>query len=61
MLAKELIESFVKEEKRDLVSIIAISQSKPVYWYHVHSEEGVPDCDYEVAVHIRYQDRRKKK
>ena len=59
MKAIEIIEEYVKEDVKDNVGIIAISQEKDnMFWYHVHDDEEIPE-DFDIAIHIRKKDLKK--
>jgi len=56
MLAKEILNKYVKEDMRDEVGVIVISQKeadKEMFWYSVHENEEIPAEDYDVAIHIK--------
>ncbi len=54
MKAIKIKEKYVRENMRDKVGVIAISQEKDkMYWYHVHENEEVPKKGFDIAIHIR--------
>ena len=54
MKAIKLIEEYIKEEMKDKIGVIAISQDKDkMYWYHVHEDEEIPEKGFDIAIHIR--------
>jgi len=56
MIAKELLEKYIKKEVREDVGVIAIfrkKQNQEMDWYHVHENEQIPNKDHDIAIHLR--------
>lgn len=59
MKAKEIIEEYIKEEKREDVAVMAVPSKG--FWWHVHLDEEIPTEGEHIAIIIRDEILRKGK